>query len=155
VSPDPSTPVVPTEYDRSAPDSTENAGNRQGIIQRDRRVYVVDDDASVCDSLVILLETYGFDAVGYASGAALLADWRHREMGCLIIDQHMPELDGLEVLEALRREGIFIPTIVLSGRLDAAITEHAGKLGFIAMLEKPPTVARLVELVRGRMEERR
>jgi len=150
--PDCSTPVAPTEDGLSATEPTERAANRQGTGRRDRRVCVVEDDASVCDSLVVLLEIYGFETVAYASGAALLADQRHREMGCLIIDQHLPEMDGIEVLTALQRKAIFVPTILVSGRLDAATAVRAGKLGAIAVLEKPLAVTQLVDLVRGGLE---
>jgi hypothetical protein len=40
---------------------------------------------------------------------------------------------------------MLVPTILVSGRLDAVIAEHAGKPGVIAMSEQPPAAARLVE----------
>jgi two-component system, LuxR family, response regulator FixJ len=147
VSPDRSTPVAPAENEQSAAGEAERAADRLGLGRHGRRVDVVEDDASVCESLVVLLETYGFDAVAYASGAALLADQRRHEMGCLIIDHHMAGMDGLEVLTVLRREAIVVPTILVSGRFDAAIAECAGKLGVTATLEKPLAIARLIELL--------
>jgi two-component system, LuxR family, response regulator FixJ len=138
--PDCSTPVAPTEDPLSAAEPTERAANRQGTGRRDRRVYIVEDDASVCDSLVVLLEIYGFETVAYASGAALLADQRHREMGCLIIDQHLPQMDGIEVLTALQREAIFVPTILVSGRIRA---RSAGLLQSAAHQIDEPAVVKL------------
>ena len=85
---------------------------------------------------MVLLETHGFATMACASGAALLADEMRREMGCLIIDQHMTEMEGLDVIAALRREAICVP-------------------GVIATLEKPLAVARLVELARAGLEEPR
>ena len=120
--------------------------------QRDRCVCIVDDDASVSDSLIMLLKAYGFEAVAYGSGTALLADPRHSQMRCLIIDQHMPGMDGLAVVAALQGEGIFVPAILISGRLDAAITARANKLGVTAALEKPLAVDRLIALVSAALE---
>jgi FixJ family two-component response regulator len=110
-------------------------------------VCVVDDDVWVCDSLSVLLETYGFAVLAYASGAEFLKDDRRREAKCLIIDQHMPGLDGLAVLGELHRDGVFLPAILITGRLDAGITQRAGELGVRAILEKPFPVARLVEVI--------
>jgi two-component system, LuxR family, response regulator FixJ len=131
----------------------EDAGcERNRTERRGRRVHIVDDDAWVSDSLVALLETYGFEAIAHASGTALLADPRHREMGCLIIDQQMPGMSGLEVLMALQCKAVFVPAILIGGRLDAVSVERAAKLGVIAVLEKPFTGARLVGLVRAGLE---
>ena len=112
-------------------------------------VCVVDDDDWVCDSLSVLLETYGFAALTYPSGAAFLKDDGRLDANCLIVDQHMPGLDGLDVVAELHRQQVFLPTILITGRLDAGIAQRAGKLGVLALLEKPFPVARLVELVRS------
>ncbi len=111
-------------------------------------VCVIDDDDWVCDSLSVLLETYGFEVLAYASGRQFLRDDRHVDAKCLVVDQHMPDLDGLEVVAAVQREEIDLPAILITGRLDAAIAQRAGRLGVLAVLEKPFPVARLVELIR-------
>jgi FixJ family two-component response regulator len=152
MSPDRSIPGAERKIPESAVVSRCAVPKPQLTSQRDRCVYVVDDDASVSESLIMLLETYGFEAAAYRSGVALLADPRHCRMGCLIIDQHMPGMDGLAVVAALQREGILVPTILISGRVDAAVTGRANKLGVTATLEKPLAIARLIALVRASLE---
>jgi two-component system response regulator FixJ len=112
-------------------------------------VCVVDDDDWVCDSLSVLLETYGFSVRTYPSGVAFLKDDRRLDAKVLIVDQHMPGLDGLGVVAELHRQEVALPTILITGRLDAGIAQRAGEFGVLALLEKPFPVARLVELVRG------
>jgi two-component system response regulator FixJ len=112
-------------------------------------VCVVDDDESVRDSLYTLLDSLGFAVTTYASGREMLADERHHQVSCLIVDQHMPEMDGLATLGALRGEGSGVPTILVTGRLDAEIAARAKALDVGAVLAKPFAVARLLELIRG------
>jgi FixJ family two-component response regulator len=110
-------------------------------------VCIVDDDVGVCDSLSVLLEAYGFAVLAYASGAQFLGDGRRRVAKCLVIDHHLLGMNGLGVIEELQREGVSLPTILITGRLDARIVQRAGELGVRAILEKPFGVARLVELI--------
>ena len=110
-------------------------------------VCVVDDDTWVCDSLNVLLQTFGFAVLTYSSGEAFLADERHRNTKCLVIDQHMPGLGGLAVIERLHRTGFRPPTVLITGRLDPAIVARAGEYGLLEVLEKPFPVARLIELL--------
>ena len=112
-------------------------------------VCVVDDDESVRDSLHTLLDSLGFAVTTYASGREMLADARRHQASCLIIDQHMPGMDGLATLGALRGEGSDVPMILITGRLDAEIAARAKALDVGAVLEKPFTAARLLELIRG------
>jgi len=125
----------------------EREAGGQVVAQCARPVLIVDDDASVRDSLSVLLETLGFEVRAYGSARGLLADDRRHDAGCLVIDQHMPGMDGLVLLAALRREGAGVPAILITGRLDPDISARAAELGVDAVLEKPFPARRLIELV--------
>lgn len=118
-----------------------------------RTVCVVDDDPGVLDSLTVLLKAFGFDVLTFGSGAELLADEGRRTASCLVIDQHMPGMDGLAAIGELRNEGVTTPTIFITGRLDANIAAQATKLGVTEILEKPFSTARVVELVRTSLDQ--
>jgi len=111
-------------------------------------ICIVDDDESVSDSLQALLETFGFKVQSYGSGSGFLADERHRAAGCLLIDQHMPGTSGLDV-DNLRKEGVQIPTILISGRLDASTRQRATRLGVRELLGKPVPASRLIQAIRA------
>jgi FixJ family two-component response regulator len=112
-------------------------------------VCIIDDDEWVADSLEVLLETFGFDARSYRSGADFLADDQRRRAACLVIDQHLPGMNGLDVVDHLQREGIRLPTILISGRLDPNTRERAEELGVTRLLEKPFAARCMVELIRA------
>ena len=116
--------------------------------QSHKQIGVVDDDEWVADSLKSLLETFGFDVQSYHSGIELLANDQRCSMGCLIIDHHMPDMNGLDVIERLQEEGVRLPTILISGRLDKEIRERAGNLGIASVIEKPFTANNLIDLIR-------
>jgi len=122
---------------------------------RDGPVCVVDDNVWVCDSLRVLLETYGYRVLTYPSGEAFLEDERRHSAGCLVVDQHMPGLDGLDVVAALHGNGGCRPTVLITGRPDAAIAARARAFGLLAILEKPFAGSRLVELIRGALQSLR
>jgi FixJ family two-component response regulator len=130
------------KYCRLGANVTDNRIDGQGP------VCIVDDDEWVSDSLSALLEAYGFAVRSYGSGADFLADRRRRPAAkFLIIDQHIPGLDGLDVIAELQREGSVLPTILITGRLDGGIAQRAAGLGVLAVLEKPFPAARLIELI--------
>src|SRR6201981_2987686 len=111
-------------------------------------ICIVDDDEAVADSLQALLETFGFNVRSYGSGSEFLADDRHREAGCLLIDQHMPGASGLDVVEHLRQRGIQPPTILISGLLDASTRQRPPRLGVRELLDKPVAAGRLIQAIR-------
>ena len=116
-------------------------------------ICIVDDDEAVAHSLKLLLETFGFSVQSYGSGAQFLADERHRAAGCLVIDLHMPGLSGLDVMDRLQREGVRLPTILVSGRLDTKARERAASLGVAGIIEKPFAARRMIDLIRASLSE--
>jgi two-component system response regulator FixJ len=123
-------------------------------VQSHEQICIVDDDESVADSLKSLFETFGFDVRCYTSGAEFLADHQRSVAGCLLIDQHMPGLNGLDVVDHLQKEGVRVPTILISGRLDTNIRERAASLGVTSVIEKPFAARPLVNLIRTALLER-
>ena len=101
------------------------------------RVYVVDDDDEVRESLALLLESLGHDCRTYDSGKGLLADLLTLEPGCIFLDFRMGGLTGLQVLSELRYMELDWPVVVMTGHGDISVGAKAMALGAIAFLEKP------------------
>jgi two-component system, LuxR family, response regulator FixJ len=99
-------------------------------------VDIVEDDDAVRDSLCALLEAYGHTARGYAS-AALYLDRAAAPGHCLIVDLHMPEMTGLELLETLRSQDVRVPALIMTGRHDPSLEPRIARAGVVKLLHKP------------------
>jgi len=100
-------------------------------------IYVIDDDAAVRDSLRILLETHDRQVRDFASPGSLLDEADHMPEGCLVLDYHMPPTTGLDLLAELRRRGVGLPAILITGRCDGKLKHRAAAAGVVGILEKP------------------
>jgi FixJ family two-component response regulator len=109
-------------------------------------VYIVDDDEAVRDSIRLLLESSGFIAREFAN-ADLLLRTDTGDMGCLLLDLHMPGISGLELLRLLRSRGLKRPVIVVSGRRDPVQDAEVWAAGASALLSKPFDDQQLLDLV--------
>ncbi len=102
-----------------------------------RILHIVDDDDDVRESAALLLEAAGFEVVAHASGVAFLEDLDPAVPACVLLDIHMPQMDGIEVQRQLAARGIAFPVIVLTGRGDISSAVQAMKNGAFEFLEKP------------------
>jgi FixJ family two-component response regulator len=109
-------------------------------------VYIVDDDEAVRDSMRLLLESSGFIARDFAS-ADLFLHAETADMGCLLLDLHMPDISGLDLLRLIRARGIRCPVIVVSGRRDPVQDAEVLAAGASALLSKPFDDQQLLDLV--------
>ena len=112
-----------------------------------RMIHIVDDEEAIRRSASFMLKTSGFEVRTWASGVALLKEARAIEPGCILLDVRMPDMDGLEVQQALTDAGIAMPVIVLTGHGDITIAVRAMKAGAIDFLEKPFEKARLLDAI--------
>ena len=84
-------------------------------------ILILDGDDGVRDSLRLLLECAGFEALEFASCREFLDVDRSGDGDCLILDLHMPEMSGIELLEEMRRRGKTLPAILITERLDSTL----------------------------------
>jgi two-component system response regulator FixJ len=116
--------------------------------RRKSMIYVVDDDYDVRTSLRFLLETEGFDVRTFRSGVALLGSSTRNRADCLVVDYKMAELDGLELVQRLRRLQVSTPIILITGYPDAGISAKASSAGVHQVLLKPNLEDSLIDCVR-------
>jgi len=102
-----------------------------------RKVAVVDDDDAVRDSLQFLLEAAGVPVVTYGSAAQFLNEAAINDISCLVVDQHMPDKTGLQLVSCLRRRGTMLPVALITGSPSADLLRLAAELGIARVLEKP------------------
>jgi FixJ family two-component response regulator len=109
-------------------------------------VYIVDDDEAVRDSMRLLLESSGFATRDFAS-ADLFLQSDSADLGCLLLDLHMPGTSGIELLRLIRSRGMARPVFVISGRRDPAQDADVLAAGASALLSKPFDDQQLLDLV--------
>ena len=110
-------------------------------------VVVVDDDPAVRNSLKFSLEIEGFVVRVYGSGAELLDARDLPICSCLVIDQKMPGMTGLDLIAKLRDRHISAPAILITSQPNAVLSERAAKAD-IPIVEKPLLGNALVDTIR-------
>ena len=110
-------------------------------------IHVVDDDASLRESLVDLLRAGGFDAQGYGSTGEFLLHPLPDRTGCLLLDVKLPGPSGLELQAALLSRGFTLPIVFLTGHADVPTSVRAMKAGAVDFLEKPVVREKLFEAI--------
>jgi FixJ family two-component response regulator len=119
-------------------------------------VFLVDDEPSVRRALARLLRASGFEVASFASSQDLLAALEPTSgPGCVVADLRMPGLSGLQLQEELRRRGIDLPIVFISGDADVGSGVQAMKGGAVDFLEKPVSERVLRDAVRAALDRDR
>jgi RNA polymerase sigma factor (sigma-70 family) len=110
-------------------------------------VYIVDDDASVRDSLALMLGIAGFRTAVFADAEAFLAAWREDWSGCVIADLRLPGQSGVELQAQLRERRIALPFIIITAHGDVPTARMAFQAQAVDFLEKPFDHAQLLTAI--------
>ncbi|MBL8471531.1 MAG: response regulator transcription factor [Rhodocyclaceae bacterium] len=100
-------------------------------------VHIVDDEADVREALALLVRSVGLAAASYASAYDFLQRYRPGAAGCAVFDVRMPGMSGLDLQEKLRRDGIALPIIFMTGHGDVPMAVRAMRAGALDFIEKP------------------
>jgi two-component system response regulator FixJ len=112
-----------------------------------RTIHLVDDDEAIRRSVSFMLRTSGYLVKTYSSGVEFLAVARKSVTGCILLDVRMPEMDGIEVQQALKEGGVLMPVIVMTGHGDVNLAVQAMKAGAVDFIEKPFEKAVLISAI--------
>lgn len=99
-------------------------------------IYVVDDDEAVRRALAFALDLDGFTVETFSSGEALLLREPPTAPGCLVIDERLPGISGLDTLRQLRARHVALPAVFVTSHPKPAFREAAARCG-APIVEKP------------------
>ena len=117
------------------------------MASNNNKVYIVDDDESVCRALKTLLMTFEFDVRTFDSAKSFFDAVPNDEPGCLVLDIHMPGLDGWAVQKRIFDSGSKRPVIFISAEKQDNAADRALKVGAVGFLQKPVNGQTLVDLI--------
>lgn len=100
-------------------------------------VFVIDDDASVRDSIALMLGLAGYRTAVFADAEAFLAAWNNDWAGCVVADVRLPGQSGVELLDELRRRGKSLPFVIITAHGDVPTARAAFRSQAVDFLEKP------------------
>ena len=100
-------------------------------------ISVVDDNRSVVEAIVSLLESVGYTAAGFVSAQEFLSSPHLRHTACLILDVHMPGIGGIELQGRLAAEKIGTPIIFITANGEQEVSAECLRGGAVAVLRKP------------------
>lgn len=133
--------------------NTETARARFGAGDTPATVFVVDDDASLCDSLLFLIESVALQVRAFQSHADFLSAYDPEVPGCIVLDVRMPGMSGLELQELLNARQSCHPVIMITGHGDVAMAIRAMKAGAFDFIEKPFSDQMLLDRIQRAVEK--
>ena len=109
--------------------------------------FIIDDDATVRESVADLLSSVGLAARTFGSTREFLDSRRPNSPGCIVLDVRLPGPSGLEFQSSLARSGIDLPVIFITGHGDIPMSVRAMKSGAVEFLTKPLREQELLDAV--------
>jgi FixJ family two-component response regulator len=120
--------------------------------QTSKLIAIIDDDQSMRDTLLDLIESTGLVARCFGSAEEFLEYDLHRQVGCLIAEIQMPEMSGLELQARLKEEQCNIPIIFITSNGGARMRIQAMREGAVEFLATPLDYQLLLKTVRAALD---
>ena len=117
------------------------------------KVYVIDDDDAMRDSLDFLLGAADFHVTLFDSAHNFLDALSGVDFGCVVSDVRMPGIDGIELLKRLKANRSVLPVVIMTGHGDVPLAVEAMKLGAVDFLEKPFEDDRLIGMIEAAIRQ--
>lgn len=131
-------------------------GEQQPMVRQEpAQVHLVDDDPGIRNAVGRLLRSHGYNVVAHADAEAFLSAHDAEAHGCVILDVHLPGLDGPSVQRKLTEEGEALPIIFLTGAADVPLCAEAMRHGAVDFLTKPVDEVELVRAIEMALEHDR
>jgi FixJ family two-component response regulator len=110
-------------------------------------IAVLDDEPQYCKALARLLKTHGFEVVTFERGEEFLEACASRLPNCLLLDLHMPGLNGFDVLERIAVR--HVPVLVITGHDQPGNAQRVRALGALEYFLKPVNELKLLDAIRA------
>jgi len=108
-------------------------------------VYVLDPDEAIRDGVRVLLESLNIEVRTYADGESFLQGAAPTARGCVLIENQLPDTNGLALLSRIRGMGNGIPVLLLTSSRDRGLDRHAREQGAECVLHKPMVGEQLLQ----------
>lgn len=115
-------------------------------------VYIIDDDQNVRDGFMMLLKSAGFKCSSFESAEEFLKNYKPGVNDLLILDMHLPVMDGNSLLEYLMKKGLYLPVIIVTAYDEQTSRQAAKNYGALAYMRKPVDSEALIDLIKYNLE---
>jgi len=115
-------------------------------VKHQPKVYVIDDDLAVLQSLQALLIAHGYEVHCFTDAEQFKAQYHPTQVGCVLIDLLIPGLGGSEILKFLQKTGSLLSVVVTSGPIETDAFQEEHDESFL-LLEKPYEVSTLLTMI--------
>src|ERR1035441_6656152 len=117
------------------------------------KVYVIDDDEAMRDSLNFLLDSANFNVTLFETALRFLEALPGLTFGCVVSDVRMRGLDGIELLKRMKADQSRFPIVIMTGHGDVPLAVEAMKQGAVDFLEKPFEDDRLIGMIEAAIRQ--
>ena len=112
-------------------------------------IFIIDDDRNVLRGFQVLLKSAGLECSVFDNVEEFLCTWNKNEDDILLLDIHMPEIDGCDLLDYLEKRNVHIPVIVITAYDQQESRFRSENYGVLAYLIKPVDSEVLIELIKS------